>query len=104
MDANKELYRIHLHYQLSQEGVHVMNAKVHNECEHNFLRALESLKQYVGDFEIKVAIPNEGGFIDEFIINIVDPNLLDLIRGIIIAFVTYFFTNGSTSPELLPLL
>lgn len=50
MATNFEDYKIHLHYLLSKEGIHVMDAKVHNECERHFLRALDAIKQYTGDF------------------------------------------------------
>ncbi len=44
MATNFEDYKIHLHYLLNKEGVHVMDAKVHNECERHFLRALYNRK------------------------------------------------------------
>lgn len=57
MATNLEDYKIHLHYLLSKEGIHVMDAKVHNECERHFLRALDAIKQYTGDFQIEVSVP-----------------------------------------------
>lgn len=75
MATNLEDYKIHLHYLLSKEGIHVMDAKVHNECERHFLRALDAIKQYTGDFQIEVSVPNEGGYIDEFLIKIADSSV-----------------------------
>lgn len=40
-----------------------MDAKVHNECERHFLHALDAIKQYTGDFQVEVAVPNEGGLL-----------------------------------------
>lgn len=93
MATNLEDYKIHLHYLLSKEGIHVMDAKVHNECERHFLRALDAIKQYTGDFQIEVSVPNEGGYIDEFLIKIEDSSLVDLIRDFVVAFITYYFTK-----------
>ena len=95
MATNLEDYKIHLHYLLSKEGIHVMDAKVHNECERHFLRALDAIKQYTGDFQIEVSVPNEGGYIDEFLIKIADSSLVDLIRDFVVAFITYYFTKKS---------
>lgn len=70
-----------------------MDAKVHNECERHFLRALDTIKQYTGDFQIEVSVPNEGGYIDEFLIKIADSSLVDLIRDFVVALFTYYFTK-----------
>lgn len=93
MATNLEGYKIHLPYLLSKEGIHVMDAKVHNECERHFLRALDAIKQYTGDFQIEVSVPNEGGYIDEFLIKIADSSLVDLIKDFVVAFITYYFTK-----------
>lgn len=52
MKSSKEL-ELHLHYVLQQEGIHQMDAKVHNECEKQFLLALDALKAYTGDFHVE---------------------------------------------------
>ena len=70
-----------------------MDAKIHNECERKFLSALENLKNYTGDFNIDVAVPNEGGFIDEFIINILDIKVSNAVQIILSAFITFYFTK-----------
>ena len=51
MDNYKGI-ELHLHYILQTEGVHQMDAKVHNECEKQFLLALDTLKAYTGDFHV----------------------------------------------------
>lgn len=64
--GKKEL-EIKLHYKLQEESVHQMDAKVHNECERQFLLALEALKTYTGDYHVEVRVPQNGGIIDEFL-------------------------------------
>lgn len=56
MDNYKGI-ELHLHYILQTEGVHQMDAKVHNECEKQFLLALDALKAYTGDFHVEVKVP-----------------------------------------------
>lgn len=56
MVTDLETYKVHLHYLLFKEGVHIMDAKVHNECERHFLHALDAIKQYTGDFQVEVAV------------------------------------------------
>ncbi len=94
-----EEYKIHLHYLLFTKGIHMMDAKVHNECERSFLRALESLQQYTGEFQIEVAVPNNGGFIDEFVIKAFNPNLLDIVKNFFIAFISHYFTKKASVRE-----
>lgn len=60
MESSKGI-ELHLHYILQKEGVHQMDAKVHNECEKQFLLALDALKAYTGDFHVKVKVPVRGG-------------------------------------------
>lgn len=97
--ANNASYNIHLHYILYQEGTHKMDAKVHNECERHFLRVLEALKQYTGDFNIEVVVPKEGGFIDEFIVSLPDWNFADIWKSFIVATITYYFTKKTNLRE-----
>ena len=91
MGESKEL-ELHLHYILQQEGIHQMDAKVHNECEKQILLALDVLKSYTGDFRVEVKVPNEGGVIDEFVI-LLDPSLTGIAKIMLTAFLTYYFTK-----------
>lgn len=88
---DKEL-EIKLHYILKEEGVHQMDAKVHNECERQFLLALDVLKAYIGDYRIEVRVPQNGGLIDEFVV-LANPHIADFAKMIIAAFFTYYFTK-----------
>ncbi|WP_300910602.1 hypothetical protein [uncultured Bacteroides sp.] len=88
---DKEL-EIKLHYILKEEGIHQMDAKVHNECERQFLLALDVLKAYIGDYRIEVRVPQNGGLIDEFVV-LANPHITDFAKMIIAAFFTYYFTK-----------
>lgn len=89
---------LHLHYVLQQEGVHQMDAKVHNECEKQFLSALDVLKSYTGDFHVEVKVPTEGGVVDEFIIHLL-PNGNEVVFTILSALITYYFTKKSSKRD-----
>lgn len=95
---NKEI-ELHLHYLLQEEGVHQMDAKVHNECEKQFLLALDALKAYTGEFHVEVKVPNEGGVIDEFIIQLLDPSISDFVKLFLASFLTYYFTKRGNKRE-----
>lgn len=69
-----------------------MDAKVHNECERQFLLALDVLKAYIGDYRIEVRVPQNGGLIDEFVV-LANPHIADFAKMIIAAFFTYYFTK-----------
>ena len=88
---DKEL-EIKLHYILKEEGVPQMDPKVHNECERQFLLALDVLKAYIGDYRIEVRVPQNGGLIDEFVV-LANPHIADFAKMIIAAFFTYYFTK-----------
>ena len=88
---------VQIHYYLFDAETHQMDARVHNDCEHQFLLALDILKTYIGDFKVDVGVRKEGGVIDEFFINVV-PGLVDFSKIIITAFITYYFTK-KTKPS-----
>ena len=98
MTEGKEL-ELHLHYILQQEGIHQMDAKIHNECERHFLLALDALKAYTGDFHVEVKVPTEGGVVDELIIKFFDPSITDFLKMIFAAFLTYYFTKRGNKRE-----
>lgn len=92
-ELNKERnIDIQIHYYLFDANTHQMDARVHNDCEHQFLLALDILKQYIGDFKVDVGIKKEGGVIDELIVSVA-PDLVDFSKIIITAFITYYFTK-----------
>lgn len=92
MNDSKCLLGINIHYYLFDDNTHQMDARVHNDCEHQFLLALDILKTYIGDFKVDVGVRKEGGVIDEFFINVA-PELVDFSKLIITAFITYYFTK-----------
>ncbi len=91
---------IDLHYYLQEEGVHQMNAKVHNECEHFFLQSLDVLKQYVGDFEVDVKVPKEGGVVSEFVLSLLDSKAFTFAEGVFTAFISVFASQKITSERV----
>lgn len=95
---NKKELEIKLHYKLKEEGVHQMDAKVHNECEHQFLLALETLKTYTGDYHVGVRVPQNGGIIDEFIV-FINSEISEFIKIILTAFFTYYFSKRLNKKE-----
>lgn len=90
---------IDLHYYLQEEGVHQMNAKVHNECEYFFLQSLDVLKQYVGDFDVDVKVPKEGGVISEFVLSLLDSKAFTFAEGVFTAFISVFTSQKNNQRE-----
>lgn len=69
-----------------------------SRSRYHFL-ALDALKAYTGDFHVEVKVPNEGGVIDKFIIQIFDPSIGGFLKDILIAFLTYYFTKRANKRE-----
>lgn len=84
---------IKLHYFLYTEGVHVMDAHVHNECEHAFLAALDEIQEYIGKFEVKVEAKEEGGVIDFLQLVWNDPTVKSLALLFLGAFINNWFSK-----------
>ena len=76
-----------------------MDAKVHNECEKLFLLALDALKAYTGDFHVEIKVPNKGGVIDEFVIQLFDPSVAEFVKIVLASFLTYYFTKRGNKRE-----
>lgn len=92
INSKEQNIDVQIHYYLFDAETHQMDARVHNDCEHQFLLALDILKTYIGDFKVDVGVRKEGGVIDEFFINVA-PGLVDFSKIIITAFITYYFTK-----------
>lgn len=84
---------IKLHYFLYTEGVHVMDAHVHNECEHAFLAALDEIHKYIGEFEVKVEAKEEGGIIDFLQLIWNDPTVKSTALLFLGAFINNWFSK-----------
>lgn len=76
-----------------------MDAKIHNECERQLLLALDALKAYTGEFHVEVKVPNKGGVIDEFILQLFDPSMGEIVKIFLAAFLTYYFTKKGNKRE-----
>lgn len=93
--VEKNSFEFQIHYYLSQEDLHQMDAKVHNECERQLLNAFDVIKTYTGEFDIEVTCKEEGGLIDHLIIKGV--SLTGNIAGRIFdAIIHKFFTSEQT--------
>ena len=93
-------FKIHLHYILSEDDMHQMDANVHNECERQFLLALDVLKQdYIGDFIVDVRVPQNGGFIDELVIPNLPGFLSPLLGSLLSSVIELFFSNRPSRLE-----
>lgn len=66
MNEESKTISISLHYYLQEEGVHEMDALVHNICERQVLNMIYHLsKQYGFDVKVDIDAKEEGGIIDK---------------------------------------
>lgn len=66
MNEESKNISISLHYYLQEEGVHEMDALVHNICERQVLNMIYYLsKQYGFDIKVDIDAKEEGGIIDK---------------------------------------
>ena len=94
---NQEVIQLKLHYFLSDDNLHSMDAKVYNECERQFVQMILSLNKYFDTpLEIEVSSRNEGGVIGRYTVKIVKNPVFLLLLG---AAVARFF--DATLPEAL---
>lgn len=92
---NPESITLQLHYCFSNELSHSMNAKVHNECDKQFIHAIQILNKYIDTpFEISVSAKNEGGILDYYNIIINNPLVLILLTALITSSTQQFFTSN----------
>lgn len=90
---------IKLHYFLYTEGIHVMDAHVHNECEHAFLAALDEIQEYIGEFDVKVEAKEEGGVIDFLQLAWNDPTVKSTALLFMGAFINNWFSKKRDAPK-----
>ena len=94
---NQEVIQLKLHYFLSNDNLHSMDAKVYNECEKQFVQMLLSLNKYFDTpLEIEVSSREEGGVIGKYTVKIIKNPAFLLLLG---AAVGRFF--DATLPEAL---
>ena len=66
MNEETKILSISLHYYLQEEGVHEMDALVHNICERQVLNMICYLsKQCASDVKVDIDAKEEGGIIDK---------------------------------------
>lgn len=88
---NQEIISLQLHYFMDDINLHSMNAKVHNDCEKQFVQAISLLNKYLDEpIELEVQAKKEGGVVDIFLAIIYDPISIVLITSA----VTQFFLSN----------
>lgn len=98
MSENIKL-QLQVHYELFKSGDHKMDAKIFNECERQFLKGLDTLKPYIGDFDVKVEPKEKGGIIDTFLVSLVSVVAYNLVESLTKAFVERFFPSKLEKSE-----
>jgi hypothetical protein len=80
---------LQIHFYFKDADIHAMNAAIFNNCQRQFINALKKADKYFDEpLLIEVTAREEGGLIDNIKIIAKNP----LAFGIIIAFITAFFT------------
>jgi hypothetical protein len=80
---------LQIHFYFKDANIYAMNAAIFNNCQRQFINALKKADKYFDEpLSIEVTAREEGGLIDN--IKIIAENPLAL--GVIIAFITAFFT------------
>lgn len=69
MIEEENIASISLHYYMQEEGVHEMDAFVHNKCERQLLNIINYLsKQYGIEVKVDIEAKEEGGIKDKIIV------------------------------------
>ena len=92
---NLDSITFHLHYYLTDNNLHSMNAKVHNECAKQFIQAIILLNKYIDEpIELEVFAIEEGGVKDFYKVIIKNPLILIIITALITSSINQFFTSN----------
>lgn len=81
-----------LHYFISGDVPHAMDAEIHNEAERYLLKAISELQKYVEyDISVRVEAKNEGGIIDNLLITCEKFASSDFLAAMFAGFAGSFF-------------
>jgi len=81
---------LRIHYFFASDDIHQMDAKLHNEFEAQFLRAIDVLKTNIGNnFKVDILAKEQGSFMETFVIPFVKEPLVNLFNS----FVNKFFSS-----------
>ena len=86
--SDRSQITLQIHYHLLDEKTHFIDARVYNECEHHFLDALDTIKEYIGDFSIIVTPVQNGSLISELGVSTANSSSEGLFAALINAFTT----------------
>lgn len=98
-ERNDKQIVISLHYYLEDEGVHQLNAFTHLYIEFELLHALLRLSELTKYFDVDIRVPKEGGFLEELIITNLNPDFIEFIKTVLVAYLSYYFTKKINTPE-----
>ena len=95
---------ISIHYSLIDDDVHKMDALSRNECEKQFLQAINCLQKYLGcKISIDVQVKKEGGVIDTYQVIcaeiLTNPSVTFAFGAVFNAFINNFFRPNIHSSE-----
>ena len=95
---------ISIHYSLMDDDVHKMDAFSRNECEKQFLKAINYLQKYLGcKISIDVQVKKEGGVIDTYQVIcaeiLTNPSVTFVFGAVFNAFINNFFRPNIHSSE-----
>lgn len=95
MDSeNTVIFDFNLHYFLEQPGIHLLDAKLHNNAERFLIASIKDLSQYTQcNINVKVGAKEEGGLLDfyEIICEFAKDNIG--IKDALLIILTAFFNN-----------
>ena len=94
-----EQLEISLHYFIYEKESHQINALIHNYFEFELLTALYRLSELTSYFEIDIRAPKEGGYIEDLILKIFNPENFDFIQNVLFSFLGYFFSKKINKTE-----
>lgn len=95
MMENQESITLQLHYFFSNTDSHSMNARIHNECDKQFIQAIQLINKYLDDsFELEVLAKDEGGIKDLYKILIKNPLVLIILTALITSAANQFFISN----------
>lgn len=94
--VEENAFEIKIHYYLSQEGLHQMDARVLNECERQLLDAFDLLKTFTGGFDVEIGPKKEGGLIENLVIPAITIIGYETVRNLFYALIQKFFSSTQT--------
>jgi len=94
IEKNHTSIDIHIHFYFNDENVHSMNAQILNECERQFIKAVNNANNYLLEpLEIKICAKEKGGLLEVFQFLNDNPTVTNYVFLVISNICTAFFTS-----------